>query len=304
MKIISIFIPYSIIMRLYFYFFRRKKKKFNQYLLQKGYKNLSDIDISKCKTSNKLFVIGSGYSLNNIKPKQWGEINKHDIFGFNFSFINNDHIPTFYTTEAMTCNVNGQMDVSDIFSKLYMKKSIEYNNVIKFISDLETNRLEHFEKYAKILIDSDNFYILETTNGIAKNKQEFAKLINYYQSLGLFDIKKNIDTIFKFRATLCMAISFGINLDYKEIILCGIDLNDPRYFYMNREKYPDLPEFRSSRSTPKHTTMFPLAYLIPIDAVIYEIYNSICRPKNIKLYIQNPESALAPFLPIYVFNEI
>src|SRR5690606_304720 len=196
---------------------------------------------------------GSGYSLNNLSETDWKEINSHDVFGFNFSFLNNDHIPTFYACEAMapmSTNEFGRSSTADIFFQMYKSKCEKYRNVIKILTDLDESRKEHFENYGRDMFD-DNFFILKTVNGVAQNEEQFARLIRYYDSIGIFDKKQKLEEVFKFRATLSMAISFGINLGYKKIVLCGIDLNDPRYFYQDRQKYPDYPEFRSSADTAR-----------------------------------------------------
>lgn len=303
-KILKI-VPYSIIMRIYYYWFNLKKKKFNKKLKHKGYKFLDEIDITQYKKSDKLFIIGSGYSLNNITQEEWDEINKHDTLGFNFSFINNDHVPTFYACEAMinkNPNEFGRSKVSDIFYNLYKYKKEQYKNVIKISTDLQEDRIEHFENYACDLFD-DNFYLLNTVNGLAPTEKHFQKLLNYLISKKVFISKKNLDTIFKFRATLAMAISFGINLRYKEIVLCGIDLNDPRYFYMDKDKYPNLEYFRSSKDTPKHTTIMKSTLFLTIDKVITLMDKSLSKQNKISLFIQNPDSALNNILPVYKFDK-
>lgn len=304
-KIIFKIVPYSIIIRLYYYWFNLKKKGFNKKLKKKGYKFIDTIDLSQYKKSDKLFIIGSGYSLNNISKEQWKEINNHDTFGFNFSFINNDHIPTFYTCEAMKnteSNEFGRSKVADIFYELYKNKKEQYNKVIKFSTDLQEDRMEHFENYAKDLFD-DNFYISNTVNGLAPTDEHFKKLLNYLMKKKVFNNKKNLNTIFKFRATLVMAVSFGINLGYKEIILCGIDLNDPRYFYNDKIKYPNFDYFRSSRDTPKHDTIMKSALFVKVDKVIQLMDIFLCKENKISLFIQNPNSALNSILPIYKFEK-
>ena len=42
-------------------------------------------EIKRFKTSETIFVLGSGPSFNEITSKQWAEIGRHDSFGINFS---------------------------------------------------------------------------------------------------------------------------------------------------------------------------------------------------------------------------
>ncbi len=302
-KIALKYLPYSLFKKVYFLFFLKKKRDFtNKIISNNGYKILDIPSISSSrKKSETLFVLGSGYSLNQISPEEWVEINKHDIFGFNFSFLNDDHIPTYYACEAMKpLDVNNEKRsfVGDIFYKTYKSKKNKYKNVVKILSDLEDSRKDHFENYGRDLYD-DNFFLVNTINGIADTENKFCEMLKYYDSLGVFNEKEFQNELFKFRATLCMAISFGIKLGYKKIVLCGIDLNDPRYFYSDREKYPHLPEFRSSKDTAQHATILSNPLFLAIDKVVYLMNELICKPRGISLYVQNEESALSSFLNVY-----
>jgi hypothetical protein len=197
-------------------------------------------------------------------------------------------------------NTSGRSPVAEKFYTEFKKEKKRFKNVPKILSDLEPNRLQHFVNYGRDILD-ENLYLVNTVNGLARTSSEFKQLIKFYKSKGIFDKKNHIDEIFKFRATLSMAISLSVNLGYKEIILCGIDLNDPRYFYQDKNMYPDTPFFRSSKDTVKHATVLQNDLFVPIDIVIEIMKNEILIHKGIKISIQNNKSALNRFLPIYEF---
>lgn len=299
------YFPYDLFCRFYYNFFKIRKDKFLKKVTnESNFRDLKNVDLKKYKKSNKLFIIGSGHSLNEIKPEQWKEINDNDSLGFNFSFLNNDHIPNFFTIEAMSPLTPGQKyrnHVADIFTELYPQKKEQYKNVIKFVTDLSESKKIFFEDYSKDLLD-ENCYILNTVNGLARNKSQFLKLIKYYKKKGIFDQKTNLDVIFKFRATLSMVISFGINLGYDEIILCGIDLNDPRYFYQDKTKYPNLPSFTSSKPGKTHESILKERFMIGIDEVCFLIDSYILKEKRKKIFIQNPKSELKKYFSVYNFK--
>jgi hypothetical protein len=53
-------------------------------LINRGrYTNLSDEQAVRARTSDTVFVFGSGYSLNSISAAEWAHIRQHDVFGFN-----------------------------------------------------------------------------------------------------------------------------------------------------------------------------------------------------------------------------
>lgn len=295
-------IPYFVVARVYYFIFRNKKNKFSASLQNKGYKFLKDLDIFKNKTSSKLFIIGSGYSLNNISESEWKQIEENDSFGFGFSFLT-DHIPTFYSIESTVnteSNEFGRSKIGELVYQLFMSRKETYKDVIKIVSDLDENNITHFENFGRDFFD-ENLYVVNTVNGIGNTEEQLEKLIKYYIQTGVFERENQIDKLFKFRATLSMAISFGIKMGYEEIILCGIDLSDPRYFFEDKIKYPNLPDFYFVQKNRKHVTMLRYPLFVPINIVVKTIYERVCKEKGIKLYVQNPESALAEFLPIYKF---
>lgn len=300
-KLLLKVLPYSIFIKTYYNFFSIRKRKYLRHDSFKKFKNLESLNLKKYKSSSKIFIIGSGASINKITKRQWQEINENDSFGFNFSFINRDHTPTFYASEAMAgidLNTSGRSPVAEKFYTEFKKERERFKNVPKILSDLEPDRLQHFLNYGRDVLD-ENLYLVNTVNGLARTSSEFKQLIKFYKSKGIFDKKTHIDEVFKFRATLSMAISLSINLGYEEIILCGIDLNDPRYFYQDKNMYPDTPAFRSSPNTPKHSTLFKRELYVSIDEVVKYMNLEICKPKNIKLFVQNPDSALSNFLNTY-----
>lgn len=306
-KLLLKILPYQVFASIYFYLTSWKKNVFlNKNRRQGLYKTLDMIDLKKYKKSEKLFILGSGFSLNSITANQWKEINDNDSFGFNFSLLNKDHIPTFYTCEAlMPVNLNekGMSYMANLYNASFATRNEDYKNVIKFVSDLNENNVKHFANYGKEIID-ENFYIVNTVNGVAGNRKQFHQLINYYKSKGIFDESTYLDKLFKFRATLCLGISFGIRMGYKKIILCGIDLNDPRYFFEDVNKYPNSIRLESNPNNKSHSTITPNQLFVSIDKVVKELNENICIPGGIELTVQNPNSVLSSIIKVYKFDEI
>ena len=51
--------------------------------------------LKEYKTSDRIYILGSGKSVLNINDKEWGEVDKHDSIGFNHWYVHS-HEPTFY----------------------------------------------------------------------------------------------------------------------------------------------------------------------------------------------------------------
>ena len=71
-------IIHNLLRKLSFIYFYPDRKDYYNYLT-------SD-QLIKEKSSNKLFIFGSGYSLNEIPAKEYESINRHDSLGYNQIF--------------------------------------------------------------------------------------------------------------------------------------------------------------------------------------------------------------------------
>ena len=50
----------------------------------RAYRALTEEELRRTRKSDTVFIFGSGYSLNDIPPEQWREIERHDTLGFNW----------------------------------------------------------------------------------------------------------------------------------------------------------------------------------------------------------------------------
>ena len=79
-------------------------------------------DLKKYKTSNRIYILGSGRSVLDISKKEWKEIEKHDTIGFNHWYVH-EHQPTFYDLSYLANKPISSSFASDIFFKSLSKKS-------------------------------------------------------------------------------------------------------------------------------------------------------------------------------------
>ncbi len=295
-------LPYPLAMRLYYakhfsYKHKYEYLQFEQARRQIGMPLLQELDLSKVKKSNTIFILGSGSSINKISPHKWQIISSHDSIGFNFWFCHK-HIPTFYTFEPASYNYKIpecpklETLMAKVFHEEVAKKEAEYSSVIKFITDLYPDRIS----FIKDLPDGfrQNLYAVPIVSAFARNELELDANIRYLLNTDVFHPSSQIDKLFKFRATLSALITFAIKLGYQRIVLCGIDLNNPAYFYQDPQQYPNMASFYSSPPGQIHDTLKPLPIMVPIDLIIYEMKRQILDPRGIEIYVENPSSALFP----------
>ena len=136
------------------------------------------------------------------------------------------------------------------------------------------------------------------------NNQTLTALFLWYWRL--FKIKRGrIGDLIKQRATLSALILFSVYAGYREIVLVGVDLNNPYYFWETSPSgiYPLQPaNFQTGKI---HRSADPALdindYSIPIDRYIYLLESIVLKPLHISLSVASDKSMLYPRLKKYSF---
>ena len=257
-----------------------------------GVKPLKEFDLSKYKNSETVFILGSGSSINNIPDDRWENIREKDSFGFNF-WMRHKFVPTIYFFE---------------FSP---------NPTFKKLCDIAKEREEAYLDIPKILISHLNYspkleysfnmlpqswkkdtYTCNAYTTIAKNRMELDKAITTLKRKGIFSTEQQLNGLFKCMGTMTSLISMAAIMQYRNIVLCGIDLSNPAYFYGDPILYPDMNGFRSSAPTKRHVLLADDVPYCGGDIVIYKLQELILKPLNISIYVENSNSALYPTIPL------
>ncbi len=248
--------------------------------------------LKNCKKSNKLFIIGSGASINEINDETWEKISKHDTLGFNGSFHLKKVNITYHILRA------GQED-----------PSIE-----------EEDKIEHELEYAKYLIEKINsnvFYsktIFLFSRGISQHFTNLLIGFKLWKSNSIFQY--NTNKIFSYprgnlslglihrKGTLIDAISFGFHMGYQEIILLGIDLYNNHYFWADKNKTISYDK-TLKKEVSTHITLRGVKASDTHNTFKNGIVNYIgnlkdyFESKNVKLFVFNPKSLLKKHLSVY-----
>ncbi len=177
-------------------------------------KRLKSLDIKKYKTSDTLFILGSGSSINELGKDEWKIIKNHDSFGINFWLIH-EHIPTYYMFEA-----GKYSDRFNTFTELLKIKADKYENVpfiLKHIH-IDNDNLDLSKLPKKLRKNLFTGYEFKFPGSLESRLNESIKLTNYFN----LHLINNI--LFFKRASISQALSFAFKMKYKNIVLCGVDL--------------------------------------------------------------------------------
>lgn len=284
----------------YDYYDRAKKL---QLMKQKGDCPIAEFDNYSLKSSNTIFVMGSGYSINSISEKGWKVIEQNDSFGFN-TWILHPHIPTYYGLEVplfedyFNAIINRFNEKKDLYRETPL--FIQYQHFLKTVYSLE-----------KLQLANEKIYYFAPYTFHTTNKKLLQKAISNF----LDQKNPNLGNVIHYAGSLSYVIMMSYIMGYKEIVLMGIDLNDPRYWFMKdgidkqakafaemHQKYTNITG--RSKQGGKHATIdrkFTSLYgSLPIDEYL-KILKKELNKRGVKLYIGNEKSKLFPLLPLYEF---
>jgi len=256
---------------------------------QRGIHRFSDIDLQTIKHSDTLFILGSGSSINQISRARWDIIAHHDSVGFNFWPVH-PFVPNMYFTEAI--QENHPYGMYEPLCRIARRRAHDYASVIKVVSELHNSfpsgRFAGLEEF------TGTWYTLRTFPVAASNEEEFEYGLDYLRHKGLFAPARRIKTLFKQATTLSCLIALAIRMQYRRIVLCGIDLNHSQYFYQDARLYPETASLEFSPRNGPHATNAPMPWRITIEAVILEMKRKLLDPAGIRLFVENRSSALWP----------
>jgi hypothetical protein len=274
---------------------RRKK------IAELGLASWEEMDFLQYKSSDTLFILGSGPSINAIKQSRWASIMVHDSFGFNF-WLCHDVVPTVYFFEGVHVN-NGlygsydwRLSVLTRLTQLMAERANDYRAIPKIVDELHPEESHWHE----LLPDSfaSNLYVANTLLMAGREKHDVARSLKRELRRGTFDLRGHLGSVPKFGYSLGTLLSIAVCLRYKRVVLCGIDINRPGYFYNDLEKYPQMAHFHSSPSHTTHYSHDSWGLRCAFKDYVLVFFSEVMAPIGIELYVESQESALYPNIPL------
>jgi len=271
---------------------------------KKGIKIIDNGWVKNVKKSNRLFVLGSGPSINYLSDNDWSIIRSYDSVGFNFWWLH-DFVPTFYIAQEIF-NKNSLAYKMDLMRKSYLQRQSDYQKVpIVFRGSILNNRklernLLFNDLYSynpeKIVLGGELSLnlILRNSNSFREFKQELL----FLKLLGWFKKGRITRLIPKFSSTVTFIMSLACQMGYDEIILCGIDMNNTDHFYDNHNSNISLllSTENSKKKVHPHNIAKKSSALSVRQAII--VLSEILDSEGVKVYIQSSSSSLYPDLKI------
>lgn len=174
------------------------------------------------KTSDIIFVLGSGWSVNKVSQEEWDIVSQYDSIGFNW-FCKHQFEPTFFLIREQS-NLPHRKHKGETIKAL-IKRVNRYKETCCVICDVKhhTPRAYSFKKDKRIKTDC---VVMRDDN----NRKHSRKLHKYFT--------KNPfkHGLVHGRCTMFNVLHLATWLQYKHIAFLGVDLRDSRYFWLDKKE--------------------------------------------------------------------
>ena len=259
--------------------------------------------LERHKSSDTVFILGSGSSINYITTNMWQHIDSHDSMGLNRWPVH-DYIPTFHIFELRPpdfANYN-----RDYWKMLliryndYINTPILLKDTVRSAQIFSRNKIPE-ELRGRIILSADTNYA-ELTNGPYQEELN-EKLLMYLKRTGRFEVGNGYP-IYRKRGSISYLIHLAVKLGYRRIVLCGVDMVDSKYFFEEKKNYYKdkpypIPRIKSDDKKGVHKHIDPDYGELTLDKIIYQLNDIILKPSGIELFVENSKSALHPEIPLY-----
>jgi hypothetical protein len=285
-------LPYPLFLRLYYAnYFLRDIPRAERNRRRSGFGRLDELDLRKWKSSDTLFILGSGPSINEISADRWAAISRHDTIGFNF-WLYHRFVPKIYFAESHILDADLRGLVA--YQSIAARRALDYADTLKIIFNMHLNGKHEADEWPAEW--KRGFHAAPDLPLPARDEDEIMYGLRYLHSKHVFGNRWKLRCLFRYCSTVTGLIAFGQILGYSKIVLCGIDLKVQEYFYQNPSLYPENVNLEISPREPKHATMVAVPWRVPADVAILLMKRELLQPAGVELYVENRSSALWPRL--------
>lgn len=273
-----------------------------------GIQGLSFSEMKQRKTSDIVYILGSGASLNKLTSQQWDNIFKSDTISFNFFLahaqLSDLRFPTFHFMEFP---MKGRENQLDLLSKIISERSPLFKKhgtpfIARYRRFRETGLgIDYFpeEMHSEVRLALPHLFHLA----------DEVKMKRMLRVLDMAWISSGIDEMSPFvyhAGSISYTTLFAYMLGYRRIVLLGVDLNNPYYFWDQGDElfYQECRELRSSVFSGFSAHVTAMADVVgkwgqmPVDRFLYCINESIFKRRGVTLTVGSAESMLANYFPV------
>mgnify|MGYP001159724977 CR=1 FL=1 len=170
-------------------------------------------EFRSCKSSDTIYILGSGSSINAISPSQWDAIGSADSIAFNWFCKHDSFEPRFYIVREQA-NIPKRIS-RDETPEILFKRLNRYSECCFIVHDV-SNHSPHAYPY------NANLDRIEGKGVVVHDRQK-----------GSFEDDIFKQGVYHGAITLNNVLHIVQYLGYKKVVFAGIDLNNSKYFWLD-----------------------------------------------------------------------
>ena len=230
------------------------------------YASLTEDELRAARTSDTVFICGTGYSVLSIGVDEWSRIGQHDVLSFRCfpkqRFVKAD----FHMT--------GEIDDVDEYAKDINHNPL-YNNTIFIVQQGIQARMGNRLIGERLLRSSARIFRFRRIfrGVVAPLSKHFSEgVVHGYGSI-------------------CSAINLAYLIGWKRIVLVGIDLYDHRHFYHPPDQLRGVEKQKVILNDP-YVTSKGIVKLVGL-------WGEELKHEGREIYVYNPKSLLSRCIPVF-----
>jgi hypothetical protein len=241
----------------------------------------------------RVFILGSGASVLELTSEQWREVRNFPSIGFG-AWPLHPFVPNLLAFGP----TRGLSDYEAVFTRVMSRKDIVQAKPEVLL--LRSSLAEDIEMYSRLPEphrSQASIYGRFSSLSRSLNGLRF-ELSRFFKNPNVADFGITFDS----GSTLARMISFAIKSGAREIVLLGVDLNTPQYFWEANPKILRANSFESfftGQSGSRHSTLTDIRRPLPVDIVIAAIHEVFSELTGGEISIGSQHSGLARYLPAH-----
>lgn len=291
LKAVAKRLPHPLLFRAYLATEHRRMERVAEAARRRaGIAPLREADLGAWKRSPVVFLLGSGSSINRISGERWKAIADHDTIALNLWPLH-PFVPRIYCFESMLESEAPYRTLRDAIEE----RQHDYRDTLKIVNDCyyeQPQIIDHLSPEWR-----QNLYCAHTIPAVARTTAELEYCVRYWERRDAFSATPHVSRLFKYGSNLIAGVTLALRMEYRQIVLCGVDLTDQAYFFHDPELFPRFSGLEFAPRSEPHPTTRRLPFLVPVDEVLLVLKHEIMEPRGIELSVESRTSALWPRLP-------
>lgn len=277
--------PIATYKKVLLYYLNIKTYLYDKYQ-RKNYKLVPYSEFYKRKTSDVIFVFGSGSSLQDITTEEWERVASHNTLGWRL-FVFQEYARADY------------LILREIVGPIYtynQSKLIEESQ--RLMVQLKNN-----SKFDDSLVIIQEGQVARAGNSLmgyklAPQHHTYMRYTNRKRQFGSDPSSSFEEGVVHIYSTLTDAVNFAYLGGWKHIVLIGIDLYDSAYFIMQPgQQNPAWVSGNPSPDAPNTTAVSGIVGLMGE-------WTKWLSDRDVQISVYNPRSLLAEVMPVFTWESI